>query len=240
MKLKFDINENYLIAHTLSNTELNRFSSQKYEKVIRAFQKYAWKKSNRYYNLLVGKSTPEDLTDKSIKSFSKELPTYLKTIQESIHYQKLWAQTQRYLQFCENQWNTNYRDSIKTIEELTGFQPRKIMTVYITHPSLKNGIYLGNNKIAWGHNEDWPNYTTVYLWHEIMHSYFDTNKLDHVVISFVTDEELRVRLNGGEYPPFVTHEYLHSLMKKSLSQWKKYLKSKSKDIFEFKKQIMKL
>ena len=125
------------------------------------------------------------------------------------------------------------------ISEMTGLKPKKSFKVYITHPSLKNGIYLENNKLAWGHNEDWPNYTTVYLWHEILHSYFDPKRLDHIVISFVTDEELRVRLNGGKYPPFVTHDYLHPPMKKVLPLWKKYLKSKSKDIFEFKKQVMK-
>jgi hypothetical protein len=142
--------------------------------------------------------------------------------------------------FCERQWNDNYSITQRIISEITGLKPKKNFTVFITHPSLKNGKYLGNNQIGWGHNEDWVNYTTVYLWHEIMHSYFDTKQLDHVIISFITDEELRIRLNGGKYPPFAAHKYLHPMMNKSLHLWKRYIKSESKDITKFKAQLLEM
>jgi len=109
--------------------------------------------------------------------------------------------------------------------------------VYITHPSLKNGQYLGENKITLGHNEDWPNYFTIYLWHEILHSYLGKTDLEHALIQFITDEELRIKLNGGEYPPFVGHKNLFPLMERILPFWRKYLKNKSKNIIEFKNNL---
>jgi len=105
---------------------------------------------------------------------------------------------------------------------------------------LKNGCYLGKNKIAWGHNEDWPNYYVVYLWHEILHSYFSNSEIEHALISFATDEELRIRLNGGKYPPFVTHKELFPLMKKILPFWREYINSKKKNLLDFKNKLIKV
>ena len=124
--------------------------------------------------------------------------------------------------------------------ELTGIdfkKENKKFIVYITHPSLRHGKSFQDGTIAWGHNEDWQNYAVVYLWHEILHYYFELSDLDHALIELITDNELRVRLNGGKYPPFIGHENLEKLKYKILPYWKKYLKSKNKNIFEFKKLL---
>jgi len=84
-----------------------------------------------------------------------------------------------------------------------------------------------------GHHEDWPNYATVYLWHEILHSYIGYSEKEHAVIELITDEELRIRLNGSKYPPFAGHKYLAKIKQKILPRWKKYLKSKKRNIREF-------
>lgn len=59
----------------------------------------------------------------------------------------------------------------------------------------------------WGGLEMWPNYTTIYVWHEIFHSILPgqglkTTDLDHALIQLITDNELNARLNGFSYPPF--------------------------------------
>jgi hypothetical protein len=238
LKLNFVVNENYLIAHTLGSTDASRYSSSKHVKDIKSFQKDAWEESKSNYNFLIGQALPDDLSDEGLGSISISLSGYFSTLRANKHYQRILSHTEKYLAYCEDQWNYNYPATNRIISEITGFRLKKNFTIFITHPSLKNGKYLGNNQIAWGHNEDWSNYTTVYLWHEIMHSYFDTKQLDHVIISFVTDEELRIKLNGGKYPPFMTHKYLHPMMKKSLHLWEKYLKSESKDILNFKAQLL--
>lgn len=239
MKLNFLINDNYLITHTLASMGSERFSSKKYQKEIVAFQNFAWKKSQKIYNLLVGRLSPDDIL--SIENLSKELPYFLKILKNSNQYKKILLRTKSYLVFCEKQWTKNYAVSSKVISGLTGFELNKNFIIYLTHPILKNGHYLGNNKISWGHNEDWPNYATVYLWHEILHSYFQNSDFNHAIIQFLTDNELRVRLNGGEYPPFVGHDNLFPLMKKMLPHWKQYLrKETSKDIKKFGITIFKL
>ena len=37
-----------------------------------------------------------------------------------------------------------------------------------------------------GHQEMWPHYATMYLWHEILHDFFPLDKLSHALILFLT------------------------------------------------------
>jgi hypothetical protein len=82
------------------------------------------------------------------------------------------------------------------------------------------------------------------MWHEILHFYWlkpkDEN-LSHAIIELVTDNELRIRLNGGKYPPFVGHSWLEKIRRKIYPYWKKYLnkKLKAKNIFELEEYILR-
>lgn len=120
------------------------------------------------------------------------------------------------------------------MEDITGLQFDESFTVYITHPSMRNGRSWGNNIISWGCKEAWPNYSVVYIWHEILHTYFDRSEKSHALIELITDNELRAQLSGVTYPPFEGHADLAILKKKLLPQWKKYLKSAPRDIKNFK------
>ena len=127
---------------------------------------------------------------------------------------------------CSRQWKNNLNKTSKIINDITGLKLSKKFNVYLTHPSLKNGKYIAKNSIAWGHHENYKNYTTIYLWHEILHSYFDLNDLNHAIIQLVTDNELRLKLNGTKYPPFEGHKDLQNLMSKIVPYWRKYLTTK--------------
>jgi hypothetical protein len=246
LNLIFKIDKDYLIYHTLKSIGQKSFSSEKYKKDIIAFQNYAWEKDKFLYDLLIGRFVvkPKDFQEKKYLKLLqrlKDIESYLDFLKKSKYFKKIYEQTKNYLNFCKKEWQRNYLKTIEIMTELTGIdfkKENKKFIVYITHPSLKNGFNGRDGTIAWGHNEDWPNYSVVYLWHEILHSYFELSDLDHALIELLTDNELRVRLNGGKYPPFVGHENLEKLKYKILPYWKKYLKSKNKNIFEFKKLLI--
>jgi len=126
---------------------------------------------------------------------------------------------------------------------MTGLELGGRYTVYLTHPSLRNGNYIGRKKITWGHNEDWPNFSTVYLWHEVLHSKLHDNGADeigHSIIELATDEELRNRLNGGSYPPWEGHLELAETKEKMFPYWREYLLSSKRRILEFAREMKRL
>jgi|GEM_PF-1700321 len=55
----------------------------------------------------------------------------------------------------------------------------------------------------------------------------------HAVIQLIADNELRIRLNGGHYPPFEGHTYLKRLMELIVPHWRKYLRAGNKEIGKF-------
>lgn len=240
MELKFLIDENYLIYHTLKSMGPDSFSNQKYQKDVVKFQNLAWEISQNSYNFLVGRIMPNQLSDKNIKKAVSDLPSFLKKLKSSSEFKKILQQTKNYFNKCQKQWNQNYDKTSKHISEITEFKLNEKFTIFITHPSLKNGNYIGNNQVAWGHSEEWPNYITVYLWHEILHSYFGHSDIDHAVIELIADEELRSVLNKDKYPPFVGHPHLEKIKKKILPKWKEYLNSQDKDIKKFTKKLSSL
>lgn len=239
IKIDFKVDDDYLIIHTLRNTGSDQFSSDKYKKDLIAFQDYAWDLNKNCYNFLIGRSSAKDIAGKNLQKILKKLPEFIEKIKSSKKYQKIRTQTKKYRDFCESEWGKNYPATVKIVEDLIGLKFDNSFTVYITHPSQKNGIYLGDNIIEWGHNEDWPNYTVVYLWHEILHAYFGFSDEEHAVIELIIDNELRIKLNGGKYPPFKGHRDLNNIKKTLLPFWMRYLKSKEKNINKFIKQILR-
>ncbi|MCK4386959.1 MAG: hypothetical protein KAV41_02675 [Candidatus Pacebacteria bacterium] len=172
-----------------------------------------------------------------MKDIRFELPRFLNQLQKSGEFKTIYKQTKKYLEKCEKEWNKNFDFTDNSVRELTGLNLDKTFTVYITHPSLKNGQYWGDNNITWGATEKWENYSTIYIWHEIMHAYFDKTDLSHAIIELITDEELRKNLNKEKYPPFAGHKNLAKLKRKILPFWKEYLKLKNKNIRKFQKLL---
>ena len=63
------------------------------------------------------------------------------------------------------------------------------------------------------------------------------NDTNHALIQLITDNELRIRLNGGKYPPFEGHSTLTAEMSSLLPKWQEYLLSPNKDILAFEKSL---
>ena len=122
---------------------------------------------------------------------------------------------------------------------------------YIFHPKSFNGHANSEKKtIKWGHSEDWKNYSTVYLAHEILHIIVnDTSENMHAIIQLATDNELRIRLNKeGEYFTFrkipdikEMSSYIRKIFdleKEIYPKWKEFLKdNKNRSIIDLEKGL---
>lgn len=245
MQLHFKVGENYLVIHTLSKVASGSgWSSKKYKKDLEAFSNRAYILSPNCYNLIVNHLSPVIFSDnKTYKALLESLPQYLNNLKKQPEYKKILKQTETYKNLCEKRWQKKFPKTLKIMEELTGLKFIYDFNVYITHPSLANGrSYPEDHAIVWGHNEDWPNYLVVYIWHEILHHYIKPSnsihsEFTHSTIELLADNELRYRLNGTAYPPFLGHNFLDNNKSKIYPQWQIYLKSSNKNIFTFIKNI---
>lgn len=256
MKFQFKINKYYLIGHTIASKNKPFLQWAQLENKI--FKKY--NENASYYLLnpsrgitwamaIIQSKLSEENIIPLFKKIGKELKDIYGDILKTKEFKKLYRETENYLTFVEKQWSENKRIALGELKEITGIQiPDKKFNVFITHPKNYNGRLLDQDNIAWGHNEDWKNYTTVYLCHELMHSMtkFHNNYIKpeilHAIIELATDEELRIRLNKkGVYfkegNKKVGHKELIKIKKAILPYWKIFLKQKNKNIEEFAKKM---
>jgi len=183
---------------------------------------------------------------KKLESILEKTEALLTDTEASAEYEDFYQETFKYRGWLENEWKTKKDEVEKHLKSIlkTDLSP-KDFEVLVIHPAVGGGSYLSNGKIFWGHNEDWPNYSLVYLVHEALHEYFKQSDLTHALIELTADNELRIRLNkGGEYftcdGEDVGHEYLRKLEQIILPKWKTYLNSGNKKlstIFDLQKKL---
>lgn len=243
--LNFRTHRNYLLAHTLlSGTD--RFSSAENQDDILTLQNKAQEIiSQEGYTLPTDGDFrhPEMALYVPLKDFPSELQNLARALKRTSEWRRMLEQTKQYQNDVETQWLSNYDRTLTLMQEMTGLRLGGQYTVYLTHPSLRNGHYWDRNKITWGHHEDWPNFSTVYLWHELLHSKLPDNGSDevsHSVIELTTDEELRVRLNGGSYPPWEGQPELSETKEKILPYWREYLVTPERRILIFTREMKRL
>jgi hypothetical protein len=240
MKLNFKIDKKYLLAHSLwrNTTPFPEWDNLK---------NYLWQKSVLGYQFLTG--SPETfLQFNKSREIIKEGDRLYKKALKRKEFKKLLAETEKYRQWLEKEWNKNEKKILGWITKLSGLKiPNKSITIFVTHPKFNNGRSLAEKDvILWGHPEDWKNYSLVYLTHELLHLL--TKKcakpfITHALIELLADNEIRIRLNNGgtyfkEGKHSVGHPYLAELEKKILPQWKKFMKDrKGKDLLDLEKKI---
>lgn len=141
-------------------------------------------------------------------------------------YRVWFEETKLYKNEVVHEWNLNFNLSLAEMQRITRFNFNKEFTVYISHPDHYAGRYLGNNIIHWGSKSRFENYSTIYLWHEILHSYMKYTDIHHAILELAADNALRVSLNNSTYLSLVGHEYLNDLRKEIYDQsWADYLDS---------------
>jgi hypothetical protein len=183
---------------------------------------------------------------------SSILEKIYREIFQTKEFKKLYRETLKYLLATEKQWGKNEKIVLELLQTISGLSiPKNKITVYITHPKSCNGKLIEKNIIAWGHKEDWKNYTTVYLCHELLHimtwpGHFEPHyNILHALISLTAENELRIRLNKrgkyfkeGKFCVVAPETIL--LKKRILPYWKKYLLGKlGKNILELKDFLKK-
>ncbi|HVZ12796.1 MAG TPA: hypothetical protein VG965_07255 [Patescibacteria group bacterium] len=218
LKVNFSINNRQLISNTLRQT--TNIAAPYIEDVV-ALQNFAWSLSKSAYNFVSGRAPGEFF---ALGGTLDEATNFMQQVEESDEFQKIRQQTEDYMAKIKSQWEQNYPQASDFVKKLTGLDLNKQVNIYVTHPGLNNGKYLGSDNITFGHNEDWNNYSTVYLWHEVLHSYLDNTALNHALIQFVTDNELRKKLNNeSDSSPLIGHEELLLLMEKMTPRWQSYM-----------------
>lgn len=265
MKMKFKISKLLLARDVFS---LNNYCRREGKKLTFPYwvniENQTWKKfcnDPAYYFInsihtdwaikeILLTSEKEDITQ-SFRNTSAGISRILKEILKSSEFKRLYKETEEYKKFVEKQWKNNEKIVFDYFENVLGLKlPGHAVDVYIFHPKSFNGNANWRRKtITWGHSEDWKNYSTVYLAHEILHILtspkMKDHKIMHAIIELATDNELRIRLNGrGDYfkeknlP--VGHRELQSIEKKILPLWEDFLRSdKKENIFSLEARITK-
>jgi hypothetical protein len=239
MNLKFEINEKYLFYEALfkgakldGRTDLQNELWDKYRKGYQLLQSYF------NFNKVFISPNPDTYLQQSIEDMDKLIVEGMCTPL----FKNLLKDTKEYKIWLEQEWDKNKEIVTKELRDILKIElPKNPVTVMVISNKMKGGQHIDTGVIMWGHSEDWPSYSLVYLAHEYLHDILAKSELEHAVIELATDNELRIRLNGtGDYfyinGKLVGHEFLFELEKKLLPNWKKYLTSKDKNIFEFIKE----
>jgi len=255
-EINFKIDKTYLAYHTINvkvaAVGATTFISDKKARLnVEAFQEEAKIEDSvactflglggRLFEIMT-LATHNNLTLEKIGSRTERL---LLTLLQDKTFTPVLDDTTKALEDLKKDWLTNYDKSLAIMTDLTGIDFNRDFDVFVTHPCQAAG-HNNNGRIFTTYRTGFPFYNTVYLWHEILHSYIKPkekdskvdDKVSHAIIQLITDNELRVQLGGGIYPPFEGHPFLQDTMTDLLPAWKKYLAQKagSRDINSFVKE----
>lgn len=200
------------------------------------FQNHLWSKYKAGYKFMQGdfdlyfsSKCKKSLLSNSINSMSK----LIKEGTNSQIYKTLLNDTIKYKEWLESEWTKKKPTILKELMNIVRIDlGDKEIKVLVVSDKTRQGKLMDNNNIAWGHSEDWSNYSMVYLCHEYLHTVLGSSSLEHAIIELATDQELRIRLNKtGEYfscnRKSVGHKHLRKLEREILPQWKDYLNKKT-------------
>jgi hypothetical protein len=239
--MKFHVDDQYVLLHAFNINTRYKSASRK----LRATLDRLWENRPGELYFLIGK--PEYiLMDPNCETLIKnafELLNEIIRVNSSI--KSLLNETREYAAIVEREWIENIPILENLFKTLTGYTLNTDdITVYITHPSFKNGSYIGQGKIVWGNIDKFPNSASVYLCHEILHHYTFGNlsPILHSLIELAIDNELRIRLNhNGKYFEY-GHDELRKLGKLILPYWKKALNENlyGKNILEIATDLEKV
>lgn len=236
MKLKFLIDPRYIFLHAFNQGQHNEPF-----KGWSNFTMEIWDKYPQECYLLAGYAEWPIIKKSSLSLVAKNAENLLTGWLKTPQVKKLVKETEKYRAWLEKEWNKKGQQALNELKQIIKIPlSSKTISVYVTHPKLRNGMSVNETIIVWGHPEDWPNYSVVYLCHEIMHILFWNKKssISHAIIELATDNELRIRLNKkgkyfkeGEFD--IGHNKLRKIEQKLLPQWNKYLEDQKINIKQF-------
>lgn len=248
IKLTFEVNRYYLAFIILN--KLNLVRKKSFRKIFKKYQDFPF----FYLIYLKGINSQEwalriIYSSNQVRNISEELEKIFREIFRLKDFKRILKETNIYKKIVENQWDNNKEIVNSFLKEIIRKPlPSLDFKVIISHPSLKEGRSYPTRLIFWGHQEEWKNYSTVYLAHEIIHYIFyhykiPFNKLSHALIELIADNELRATLERGAghfyKRKLIGNPELLELKKKIFPYWEEYLKDKNIDIVSFYYQLAK-
>lgn len=228
--LTFRVDPRYLVYHTLTRCEQGAFVAKAADLI--AFQDRAWEMDQRAYQFLMRGPAGDHVVERKIVEIAQRGEELIERMQQEPLFKKIQEETIASGELVEAEWLQDYDQSAKIMRSLTGIEMDDDFEILLTHPDQRNGGNAGKT-ILWAYRNTWPHYNTVYLWHEILHYYVPLHDVAHAAIELATDNELRVRLGGGHYPPYEGHPQLNEFRDQMLDDWWLYLQSDSKDLRKF-------
>lgn len=255
MKLKFKINKFSLIrsVFSLNNYYIKRGKPSPFSSWRNLENKLYKKFSNEpaYYIFInpihldwsldeITQQIEENKFQKTFSNIAKNTQKIYKEINKSKEFEKLLKETKKYKNFVENQWKKNEKFVFDYIKNTLGLKiPNYTITVYIFHQNLFRGkTNFSTKSILWGHPEDWKNYSTIYIFHELLHMLIPQNiqikhnPMIHALIEIIADNDFKMRINkkikkNDKYK--IGHPNLKNLRKSLIDKWEIYLKKREKN-----------
>ena len=142
-----------------------------------------------------------DITIKEMETILEETNKILDSFIFKINEKYTINNTQKRL---EDEWNKNKEFVNNFFKEVIHEELTIKQTCHIVNPNFVRGgrsIHkdIPNSAIV-GFVEEWENYNTVYLVHEMLHSILGLAMVNHAIMQLIADNELRIRLNKyGKY-----------------------------------------
>ncbi|MCH8003624.1 MAG: hypothetical protein IH934_03240 [Nanoarchaeota archaeon] len=244
LELNFVVDQNYLLGNIIASgidpdvnqedlTALGKKLPPAYDASSRDRQLLNPELADFYRSVTLN---PLILLDSSLENFPDKVQDLAWRLKNEEEFHRIITQTHDYQRKIKEQWSSNLDTTLEMMQDITGLDFDDQFTVYVVHPSLNLALHMPEKRITYGYNEEFPNITIIHLYHEIMHDKLPLTNTAHAVIELI-DNELRVRMNGGQYPPFHGYDEHHHIMDYYLSEWKEYLASPRKNILEFVREI---
>ncbi len=164
----------------------------------------------------------------------------------SKEFVSLYSETENYRTQLQSEWQDQGEKAMKLLRKITRLPiGDKEVEVFVLHPDIQNGSYLGDNLIEWGFPSIYKNSNVIGICHEILHSYTELQASNdmHVLIFLATQEELRCRINRGDKYFLIgnvntSHSKLEKIERKLLPVWREYTQSNdSRTIIDLYYQI---
>lgn len=247
VNVEFIINDHFLVSHLITNFKhwkesVTKEQGQKFVDFIN----FAWDINQVLTTAFLENGllrTVPVLSDHKFKDFGFELDVFIEELAKSQLYKELKLDTQKALVNCKEDWDKNYEFTAKYIQNM-GINVDGTFRIWLVHPDLADGSNIKNRNIIWSYRNSFPNYNAIYIWHEILHSYFSENfkikkTIEESIIQLITDNEMKKVLNGKDYPPFTGHDDTVNMMEAIYPDWKEFLLQDKKDIKQFVEIISK-
>lgn len=236
------IKNSKLIDECNEHTMLRKFIKKQNKNFV-ILQNKLWNKY-RYTYIFLQKCYHQKL---NITETTDEIMKMIRYTKNNKIFKKIITDVNKYRNNIFVEWKNKKKLIINILEDIMKIKLSGKHMMLSGSDKIYCGMNLSkykNNTFIYGHKEEWNNYNMVYIAHEILHSMFGSTDVEHCIIELITDNELRIRLNGcGKYFEMdnvpVGHLFLRNLELKIYPHWQEYLKNK-KNIYEFRDEMIKI